>query len=107
MPSDLLDKLAYDLIKTSFEEERRKQENARMAPSLNQFTKFDASMAPETYLQIFEDELSLCNLQDESHKMKYLPLLMTGKAAYIIDQLRECHNWYSMCAVFSSEFAVD
>ena len=96
MPSDLLDKFAYDLTRTSFEEERRQQDHTRTAPSLNQFTKFDASIAPETYLSIFEDELSLCNLHDDSHKMKYLPLLMTGKAAYIIDQLLDCHNWTQM-----------
>ena len=85
MDPDLLDKLAYDLTKNSFDEERRQQEHARVAPSLNQFTKFDASMAPETYLSIFEDELSLCNLHDDSYKLKYLPLLMTGKATYVID----------------------
>jgi len=56
-----------------------------MTPSLTSFTKFDGTLSPESYLAIFEDELSLCDLHQEEHKMKYLPLLMSGKAVYIVD----------------------
>lgn len=37
----------------------------KMQASIGAFTKYDAESAPETYLQTFEEEASLANL-DES-----------------------------------------
>ena len=39
--------------------------------------------------------------------MKYLPLLIRGKAAYFLDTLRGATNWQLMCQKLVQEFTVD
>ncbi len=39
--------------------------------------------------------------------MKYLPLLIRGKAAYFVDTLRGATSWGQMCALLVQEFTVD
>lgn len=44
---------------------------------------------------------------DEQNKLKYLPLLLKGKAAYFVDRLRTFTTWGDMKAAFVDEFTVD
>lgn len=39
--------------------------------------------------------------------MKYLPLLIRGKAAYFVDTLRGASSWNQMCKLLVEEFTVD
>lgn len=48
----VIDKIAYEIARSSFEEEHKTN---TMKPNLNQFTKFDGTQNPSTYLDMFVD----------------------------------------------------
>jgi hypothetical protein len=49
----------------------------------------------------------MSNIVDEASKMKFLPLMLQGKASYYADQLRSCSTWNEMVNKFEAEFKVD
>lgn len=46
-------------------------------------------------------------ISQDNEKMKYLPLLMKGKAAYFAETLRSAPDWPTMTSSFIREFTVD
>ena len=91
------------MTRESFEEERK----PIITPNLNALTKFDNSIAPAAYLQLFEDQLAMGNVNNDKERMKFLPMLLEGKTTYFVEQLRQCSTWGEMKAKFESEFQVD
>ena len=83
--------MAYDIAKNSFEAEQK----PIMQPNLNALTKFDNSMSPSS-LALFSDQLAMSNLTSGGDTMTFLPLMLQGKTAYFIDQLRSAITWGEM-----------
>ena len=50
-------------------------------PSLSNFTTFNESNAPATFLSTFDDECTLNKATDEASKMKLFPTLLKGPRA--------------------------
>lgn len=50
-------------------------------PSVSNFTTFNESTAPATFLSTFDDECMLNNATDEASKLKLFPTLLKGPRA--------------------------
>lgn len=95
--------MAQEITKKSFENENK----PLMPAKIDAYTKFDNTISPTAYIRLFEDQLSMSNITDEANKMKFLPLMLQGKASYYADQLRSCSTWSDMVKKFEAEFKVD
>ena len=58
-------------------------------------------------MQTLDGEFTLKGITQDSDKMKYLPLLIRAKGAYLVDTLRGATNWQLMCQKLVQEFTVD
>ena len=95
--------MAQEITKKSFENENK----PLMPAKIDAYTKFDNTISPTAYIRLFEDQLSMSNITDEANKMKFLPLMLQGKASYYAEQLRSCSTWSDMVKKFEAEFKVD
>lgn len=97
------ERLAEVVVRRSFEDILTN----KASPDLTQFSKFEQQISPDSYLQTLDGEFTLKGITQDSDKMKYLPLLIRGKAAYFVDTLRGATNWQLMCQKLVQEFTVD
>ena len=52
-------------------------------------------------------ELDLNGLDNDVNRLKYLPLLLKGKAVYFQESLRQAPDWATALKIFIAEFQVD
>ncbi len=69
------------MTRESFEEENK----PIITPNLNALTKFDNSIAPAAFLQLFEDQLAMGNVTSDQEKIRFLPMLLEGKTTYFVE----------------------
>jgi hypothetical protein len=70
-------------------------------------TKYEGETSPTSFLETMAGELELTSQNTEANKLKYLPLLLKGKASYLVDRLRTFTAWNDMKTAFVDEFTVD
>ena len=89
--------------------EQVKELSAKPAKTaINNFTKYQGELAPQTYLSIFDDECQLFGITDDADRLRIFPSLMEGpKAQHAQTELRTQTAWIDAKNSFIKLFEVD